>query len=499
MNNDNDTSLIRQTILSQADRELHPDLIEDAVAEEAAENAEHDLLHASNLRPLWADSWRWWADRRTWIRWTKTEQGGGWWAPATEEQAATQAVTDLRATYLNHLDEARRNKKNEANIKRWAVALQETCTLYRIRGALSFLKGYRGIHTETSRLDRNPHLFNVLNGTLNLHGVKDTISLEFALEAPNPEHLITRIAPVEYNPQASGEAWKNHLELFIPDPDIRRQIQRDLGTALSAAADRKGLPIWYGTGGNGKSTTAEVLKAILGEYATQAVPNLLIHRKGFEPHLAELAALLGKRLVFSSEIDNQVHLAEAKVKSLTGGDTISARFMRENPRDIPNTWMIVLLCNHHPIISGTDPAIWDRVRLIPWTEKISPELRRPQEDVKRELLAEGPAILHWMLEGYADTLRRPGWIAEAVRAATEEYKAEQDRLSGFLEECCELTPRGLVSVADLYAAYEEWCGREAEEPLKKRTFGEKIRDRKGISSKRTGTERLWMGLKLKTP
>ncbi len=318
-----------------------------------------------------------------------------------------------------------------------------------------------------------------------------------SLSQHDPDRLMTKIAQVNYDPDAQGPLWEAHLRRFLPNENIRRQVQRDLGVALVGVTLEEMLPIWYGTGANGKSTTAKVIQKVLGDYAGVAAPNLLIQTK-YERHPTEIADLAGLRIVFSSEIGAGKKLDEELVKRLTGGDLQKARFMRQNFFSFPQTFSIFLLTNHHPLISGTDAAIWRRVRLIPWTVQIPEEERLPQDVVVERLFAEGSAILNWMLAGLADWKRDRHWIAPEVRAATAAYRAEQDRLGAFLEDACEQAPHYTVPVGTLYEAYAAWCAEHGEEALGKTAFGNRLREA-GKTSKKTGHENVttWFGLRLK--
>jgi len=218
-----------------------------------------------------------------------------------------------------------------------------------------------------------------------------------------------------------------------------------------------------------------VIRRVLGpDYATESVPNLLIERK-HEHHLAELAALRGKRLVTSSEIAAGSHLDESKVKSLTGGGQQTARGMRQDPVSFPRTWSIILDCNSRPQIRGTEDAIWRRVRVVPWeVSAIGWEGRRPQADVIAELMVEAPGILRWMVDGLRDWRADPRWIAERVTAATMAYRAEEDALGDWLRARCKIDPLASAPFKDLFYSYGDWCEENRQKPLGRDTFGQRL-------------------------
>lgn len=443
------------------------------------EPPEHDLAHAEVLARLWSGRYRWADHRRTWMRWS-----GKRWAPATDHQAVAQATLDLRRNYGEHAAAA----GTPETIRRLAGLLKETCLFVRMSRALDFLKGMDGFHTQHDAWDADPWLLNVANGTVNLRTGQ--------LERHDPADLCTMLAPVDYDPAATGAAWAAHLERFLPHPDLRRQVQRDLGLALIGAPMAEMLPIWYGTGANGKSTTARAIQGVLGDYAIQAAPSLLVTRR-HEQHPTEIADLCGSRAVFSVEITSGARLDEAKVKDLTGGDTKKARYMRGDFFQFQQTWNLFLLVNHKPTISGTDNGIWRRVRLVPWAATIPADEQRPQEEVLRELLADGPAVFRWLLDGLADWQHDPHWLAGQVSTATEEYRTSEDRLGGFLADCCEEGPYLAAPVGELYEAYASWCESAGEEPLGKNRFGKSLRERGLAQGRAPGSgRRLWLGLRL---
>jgi putative DNA primase/helicase len=257
------------------------------------------------------------------------------------------------------------------------------------------------------------------------------------------------------------------------------------------------LHVWFGLGANGKSTTANVIQRILGKYAGQAAPNLLVQNSRKE-HPTEIADLCGKRLAFSSETAHESRLDEAKVKQLTGGDVQKARFMRKDFFEFKQTWTLFLLCNHKPAIQGTDNGIWRRVKFIPWSKHIEISYQKPQDEVINTLLREKSGILNWLIEGLADYYKDPKWVSETVSDETDLYRSEQDMIRDFLEDCCQIGRMETTTVNDLYEVYQQWCTKENERPQAKKTFGSSLKGRGGIKgAKGTAGVRLWKGLSLK--
>ncbi len=439
-----------------------------------------DYGHAAVLAQHFTGHFRWAPHRGKWMSWN-----GRVWKPAEEEWVAKRAADTLRKEYAAQLGGA----KDKYTVGHLLSLVKETCTYARVIAALSFLKGWDGILTRTEEWDADPWVLNCLSGIIDLHTKH--------LSKHDPDRLITKMTPVVFNPEAPGDGWQEHLKLFLPDEAVRRQVQRDLGVSLVGTDIVEMLPIWLGGGLNGKTTTAKVLRKILGDYVGEAAPNLLIQTK-FERHPTELADLAGRRIVFSSEVGQGKRLDEEIVKRLTGGDVKKGRFMRGDFFDIEQTFTIFMIVNHRPGISGTDHAIWRRVRLIPWTVQIPEAKKLPQDEIVDSLVAEGSAVLSWLLAGLADWQQDRGWMAPEVKAVTAAYRAEQDRLGAFLSDACEEAQQYTISVADLYEAYTSWCQAASEDPLGKTSFSRRLKER-GKTSKKTGHDNVttWFGLRLR--
>lgn len=483
---------ILQRLLTENQLKCKPPLPEEEVRTIAKSISRYEVLsplphpkkeaeQAEELAKLWQGKYKYATHVGKWMKWT-----GKNWESVIDQQVIKEASQTLRQHYASMV----LNEVNEERTRMLAALIEISCKYSSVKNILSFLQGTKGFCTTPEEWDRDPWLLNVNNGTIDLRTGQ--------IHPHNPEDLCTQLAPVDYDPTAVGDAWERHIRYFLPNDNIRRQVQRDLGMALVGTPLKESLPIWYGQGANGKSTTARVIQYVLGTYVGRAAPNLLIQRR-HEQHPTELADLKGKRIVFSVEIGNGDRLDEAKVKDITGGDRIKARYMRQDFFEFDQTWTIFLLCNHKPTITGVDKGIWRRIKLIPWTVSIPENQQKTQDMIISELLKESPAILRWLLEGLADWQRDNYWTAEEVLWATQEYRGEQDRLAGFLSDCCELKQYASVGVAELYDAYCEWCKETDEEPLTKKTFGTYLKDRGYTQTRAPHTrERRWLNIRLRT-
>jgi putative DNA primase/helicase len=342
------------------------------------------------------------------------------------------------------------------------------------------------IPVSPEELDADPWLLNALNGTVDLRTGE--------LREHRREDLITKIAPVDYRPDASASAWGKFLEQVLPSEDLRAFVQRAAGYSATSDTSEQCLFINHGVGANGKSTYQEAIASALGDYAMRAPTDMLLaKRSGGVPN--DVARLKGARLVAASETEEGRRLAESLVKDLTGGDTITARFMRAEFFDFKPTHKLWLSTNHKPEIRGTDTAIWRRIRLVPWSVTIPPA--EQDKTLPETLRHELPGILAWIVRGSLEWRRGGLRPPDEVRRATGEYRAEMDVLAGFLGECCEAGPDLWDYAKDLYTSYKRWCGETGERTETQRKFGERLRER-GFERDRGGSRGagIWRGLRL---
>jgi putative DNA primase/helicase len=251
-------------------------------------------------------------------------------------------------------------------------------------------------------------------------------------------------------------------------------LQRVIGYCLTGVTTERALLILWGNGANGKSTLLELIADMLGEYATKTPISTLMAKHG-DSIPNDIARLRGARFVYASEGEEGKRLAEAQIKEMTGGEKLTARFMRAEFFTFDPQFKLLVGTNHRPEIRGTDQGIWDRVKLIPFEARFDGADADPQ--LREKLRAELPGILAWAVRGCSEWkrsgLKAPSEVADAVRT----YRAESDAVGRFLAECCVVNPRAHVSFADLSAAYETWCRDCGEAPLGPKQFATRLLER----------------------
>lgn len=359
----------------------------------------------------------------------------------------------------------------------------------RISDALYLARSEPGIPVMPSELDADPWVLNCENGTIDLVGSGE-------LMPHRSEDLITKMAPVEYDPEATAPTFEAALERWLPSEALRRFVQRVIGYAATGTVMEEILTIFHGVGANGKSTLMNIVMDALGDYAIQAAPDLLMVKRGSHP--TELTDLFGARLVASVETDEGRRLAESLVKQLTGRDKIRARRMRENFWEFDPTHTVFLSTNHKPEIRGTDHAIWRRIRLVPFDVKI------PEEEQDKRLPAklrhELPGILAWIVRGCLEWQREGLGEPDEVRAATEGYRSAMDVLAAFITDRCVVLPNASAGATPLYNAYREWCEESGQAPNNRMRFGLALGERGFISERDAKTRRkVWLGIGLYAP
>jgi putative DNA primase/helicase len=272
-------------------------------------------------------------------------------------------------------------------------------------------------------------------------------------------------------------------------------LQRTVGHTLTGLTSEQVLFLLYGTGANGKTTFLEALRALLGDYARQTDFSSFLTQKT-DRIRNDIARLAGARFVSAVEVQEGRALAEVIVKQLTGGDSVTARFLFKEFFEFVPQGKIYLAANHKPVIKGTDLGIWRRIVLVPFTVTIPPE--RQDKKLLEKLKAELPGILAWSVRGCLAWQKHGLEVPQEVQYATESYRDEMDVLKDFLTECCFEHPTAWVTAKALYQAYREWCERNGLRPLDQRDFGLRLTERCFDRDRGTGNVHIRRGIGLVT-
>jgi len=433
-----------------------------------------DAGNAERYVNRYRDETRYCSDWRQWLIWN-----GDRWQRDRTGLAVARAVPVVRDIYLeaaNAPDSAREN------IGKHAIRSENRA---RLEALVALASVSQRIQVLPEELDADAWLLNARNGTIDLRTGE--------IRRHDRRDLITKSAPVSFDPAAESELWDNVLATTLPDAEVRRCFQKAVGVSLVGDVVEQVLFFLYGTGANGKSTILNAIQDVLGDYAITTAPDLLISSR--QRDVTAIADLKGVRFAATIETEDGRRFAEALLKQLTGGDTIRARHLYQDYFEFHPSHSFFLAGNHKPRIRNADEAIWRRILLIPFTVQIPAEKQDPF--LGRKLKAEGSAIFRWMLDGLAawqaDGSLKP--YPEAVRAAVSEYRVAEDIIGAFIGDCFEVESSNTHQIPNsvITDIWSTWCSENGEKQWPMNILSRKLQDR-GFQPYRSGSSRGFRGL-----
>ena len=363
-------------------------------------------------------------------------------------------------------------------------------TVKKSRDMMEFAQSEDGIPILPEHLDKDIYLINCLNGTIDLRTGE--------LKPHRREDLITKLAPANYQPGAECAAWLDHLDKIMHgNNNLIKFLQKALGYSLTGDTSERKIFIQYGSGANGKTLTNHTIALVMGDYAIRTpTETLLIKRSEGIPN--DIARLRGARFVYASEAEAGKRLAESLIKDMSGGDKITARFLHQEWFEFHPEFKIWLGTNHKPIIRGTDPAIWDRIRLIPFMVKIPDNEQIPKTEMLELFQDEIDGIFSWLVEGCLAWQSEGLGLPEEIKTATTDYRNEMDILGDFIKDRCVLGANRTISAKKLYEEYLAWAEENGEDTIKKTMFGIKLNERNidAYKGNRNISMRLGIGLQI---
>ncbi|WP_428665043.1 phage/plasmid primase, P4 family [Reyranella sp.] len=311
-------------------------------------------------------------------------------------------------------------------------------------------KADRRLAATSDQWDADPWLLNTPRGTINLRtGI---------VRPHNPNDHCTK--STEASPEGECPAWLAFLARVTGgDADLQSFLQRVLGYALTGDTTAHALFFLFGHGANGKSVAIDTVAGIMGDYHQTAPIETFTHSTG-ERHPTELARLRGARLVTAVETEEGRRWAESRIKALTGGDKIAARFMRQDFFEFTPQFKLVIAGNHKPALRSVDEAIRRRFNLIPFSVTIPAEERDP--NLRDKLKAEWPGILRWMVEGCLAWQQHGLAAPAAVRDATSAYLESEDALAVWVDERCVRDTNAWTTSAELFSSWKTWADGTGE-------------------------------------
>jgi putative DNA primase/helicase len=408
-------------------------------------NAERIIYHhGKNLKYCAELEWLIWNDK--------------YWEVDSKREIESIAARTFRAMYLG----------TEAEVK-WAAKCERRSV--RIN---SILDARPMVAVRKSQFDSHSYLFNCSNGVVDLK--------KGELLPHDRSHLLTKISNVQYDKNADCPNWKAFLKsIFVDDNgkvnhEIIDFLQKAVGYTLTGDITEQVMFFLYGTGRNGKSTFINTIQHLLGDYGRQTNSDTFIKKRNENPINNDIARLDGARFVSAVESEEGQQLSESLVKQITGGEKMSARFLRQEFFEFTPEFKVFFTTNHIPIIKNNDEGIWRRIRLIPFTVTIPKE--KVDKKLPEKLAAEMPGILRWAVEGCLKWQKEGLGEPEAVRKATDDYRQDMDILGPFLSEICVINQMAKVETKLLYEEYKHWCMENDEAfTFKNRAFYRAIETR----------------------
>lgn len=314
------------------------------------------------------------------------------------------------------------------------------------------------------------------------------------LQPHQPDHWCTRIAAVAPDPTCSISEWLRFLDRVAPDPDLQGFLRRMAGYCLTGDTSAHALFFLYGVGANGKSTFVNVLTGIMHTYQRTAPMDTFVVTSS-DRHPTDMAGLRGARLVTATETQEGRRWDEAKVKVLTGGDIVTARFMRQDFFDYVPQFKLVISGNHKPSLRSVDIAMRRRFHLVPFVVTVPARDRDP--DLGDKLKTEWPGILHWAVQGCLEWQRIGLAPPPIVQDATDEYLQEEDSTQAWIDESGKRDANAFESAADLWNSWASWTQRSGEYTGNRKQFAQAL-ERCGLRAAKSGSDsqRGYRGLRL---
>ena len=426
-----------------------------------------DALALSFTRRYHRD-WRYVAAWGRWLVW----DGQRW---RTED---TLAATDLIRSVC-------RQTAVRADNPKVAAKLASAST---VGGVERLARADRRHAATTDEWDADPWLLNTPGGVVDLKTGR--------MRPHERADRMTKITTA--TPNGDCPTWKQFInEVTGGDKELQAYLQRMVGYALTGSTQEHALFFLYGTGANGKSVFVNTLATILGDYATNAPMDTFMETRT-DRHPTDMAGLRGARFVAAIETEQGKRWAESKLKNLTGGDKISARFMRQDFFEFFPQFKLFVAGNHKPAIRNIDEAMKRRLHLIPFTITVPPERR--DKNLQHKLLAERDGILAWAVQGCLDW-QRHGRLSPPQRVvdATEEYFEAEDALGRWLDERCVREANAKSLTAELFTDWKQWAEAAGEFVGAQRRFSDLLITR-GIEKWRNSVGvRGFQGIGLKHP
>lgn len=418
-------------------------------------------------------------DLQVWYVWND-----GHWRADSQGSIVRFSTTVMRGIY----DEAKHEARSD-DAKRLAQHASNSLSLSKITSAIELAKSCPGINVRAADLDAEPYVVGVLNGVVDLR--------TGLFRAARPDDLITRRMNVEYVEGAQCPIWEATLDsVFCGNRDVAEFVQRAAGYSMTGDTSEQCFFFLHGSGANGKSTVLNALREIMGDYAVQTSPDVLmaktsVNASGPTPEIARLA---GPRFVAANETEEGQRLAESMVKQLTGGDAVTARVLHGAPFDFVPKFKLWLAGNHRPTVRGDDHGIWRRMVMIGFDKRYSGGEQNKHLPV--QLRNEYSGVLNWMIAGCLDWQKNGLDTPEAITRLMGAYRSDMDLVQHWIDEVCTTQQNARTRAQDLYTSYRNWAIQNGHRSFSNQKFAHKLVDR-GFEKRSDKHGAYYLGLSLR--
>lgn len=406
-------------------------------------------------------------------RWARCEAG------LHMQNFAARAVTEAVDA------EARMKHATFAAKERTKKAMLLLQTRAKQTAALAAASEMPAVRVKAESLDADPWLMGMPNGVLDLRRGR--------LVPAKPRQYITKQAGTPFDPEARAPQWQAFLKAALPDPAMRGLARRAVGYTLIGLVDEEKFFFAYGKGASGKSTFANVIEAMLGEYAVTVLKELLVRGQFSDSDAKrQVARLPGARLVSCNETSKGDVFDDYKVKQVTSRERIAARFLHKEAFDFMPTHTTWLRGNYMPGVQDAGDGFWRRIVPIEFGQQVPEAERIP--DLDRRIIAEElPGVLAWAVRGAMEWLESGLRIPATIVEALESYRRSTDLFGQWLEECTRRAPGVKTKTADLFDSWTQYCHRSGAGAGFVRTFSDELRSR-GYEPYRRTSDRGFVGV-----
>lgn len=441
-----------------------------------------DKGNAQRLASLFGDNIRWCQELGGWLVYD-----GRRWIRDKSHAIQGYAKQVSGAIYEEAVQATDEDYRNE--LERFSLRCESARA---IRDMISLLHDEPGISVDVAIFDTDPMLLNVENGTIDLPTQK--------IRPHDRENMITRLAPVEYDPSATCPRWEKFIdEIQDGDEELVAYLQRFVGSSLTGDTRDQTWVFFLGKGSNGKGVFVRVLRKVLGDYYADTSADMFIKQKHDHGPRPDLVRLRGARLVVAQE-PREGYFNSERIKEMTGQDPITARDLYSSCLTFVPEWKIILCANNRPAVTDTTESFWRRLHLVPFDRQFLGEDK--DDTLQAKLEAEAPGILNWAIAGCLEWQKTGLKPPEKIRQVVDDYREDADTLGGFIDDSCILHENAMVPVAKLYPEYVKHCEIEKTTPVKRYAFNEMMSGhrgvKRGLSGPNTKRVKTWLGIGLRS-